>query len=139
MDIPAVSTDSAEDGRVPLVLMAVDPLAVAALVELVRLFSKAIDSQDLGEEDVIVRQDVGQPAHILIPEYLELTAKDVIALATGRPPGDMSPEDVTTYLYEFSGLIGDLWKSVPSLELPCLVGLLATHGLPVQRPGTDTD
>jgi hypothetical protein len=119
--------------------MELDPVALDAVVDLVRLFSKAIDLRDLDVADVIVRQDAGEPAHILIPDHLEVTAKDMAALATGHQPGDMSAGDVATYLREFSELVGELWGSAPHLELTSLLQLLETHGVSVERPAPVED
>ena len=125
------------DGPAPMVPIDVDPLALTAVVDLSRLFAKAIDERDFEPEDVIVLRGGGRRARVLVPDYLEVTANDVIALATGHAPGALPPDDVPEYLAELSGLLGDLWGSATSLELVAIGQLLADHGAPIVRPDQD--
>ena len=119
----------------PVVLeeMEVDAVAVAPLVELVRLFSEAIDGRVLAAEDLIVSRGQDGRARVLVPDYLELTARDVVSLAVGEQPGAMAAKETATYLRELSELLGDLWGAADTLELPALEQLLADRGLPLVR------
>jgi hypothetical protein len=114
--------------------MIVDAVAVAPLVELVRLFSEVVDERPLAPEAIVVAQATDDPARILVPAYLGPMVRDVAALCVRERPGALRPSEISSSLFELVGLIGDLWVSAPDIELPALETLFVQTGIPIQRP-----
>jgi hypothetical protein len=127
-------TDDA-DGRFTFVPVEVDPAAVDAVTEVVRLFTVVVDHLDLSRDDMVTAGVEGGPTTVTMPDYLVPLSLDVAALAVRPEPHVLAPDEVTSDLLNQASLLATI-KEGTDESFPHLEGLFARLGLPIDEPYT---
>ena len=122
-----------KDDRLVFVRLAVDPAAVDAVTDVVRLFTVVVDHLDLGRDEIVAAGAEGGPTIVTMPDYLVPLSLDVAALALRPDPQVLAPDEITSDLLNQASLLATINEGTDE-AFPHLEGLFARLGLPIDEP-----